>query len=85
MSLKETRARMDYQTLTEAEVEMALELSETIARAGEQAGATEFQLMIAAVTVVMGMINQQDDPNERGVMVQEVFELMWEAAGLPRT
>ena len=85
MSLKEIRARMDYQTLTESEVEAALDLSETIARAAEQAEVSEFQLMIAAVTVVMGMINQQDDPNERGVMVQEVFEHMWEAAGLPRT
>lgn len=85
MTLKKTREQLKYGTLTEAECAETVDLAEAMARTAEQAEASEFQLMVAAVTLVMGMINQQNDPNERGTMVQEVFEHMWEAAGLPRT
>jgi hypothetical protein len=85
MTLNKTRELLEYTSLSEAECEETVELSEHMRHLAEKSGVTEFQLMIASVTIVMGMVNRQNDPNERGMMVQEVFEHMWEAAGLPRT
>ena len=85
MTLNKTSELLEYTSLSEAECEETVELSERMRDLASQSGMTEFQLMIASVTIVIGMVNQQDDPNERGMMVQEVFEHMWEAAGLPRT
>jgi len=85
MTLNKTRELLEYTSLSEAECEETVELAERMRDLASQSGMTEFQLMIASVTIVMGMVNRQNDPNERGMMVQEVFEHMWEAAGLPRT
>ena len=85
MTLNKTSELLEYTSLSEAECEETVELSEHMRHLAEKSGVTEFQLMIASVTIVMGMVNRQNDPNERGMMVQEVFEHMWEAAGLPRT
>ena len=85
MTLNKTSELLEYTSLSEAECEETVELSERMRDLASQSGMTEFQLMIASVTIVMGMVNRQNDPNERGMMVQEVFEHMWEAAGLPRT
>jgi len=85
MTLNKTSELLEYTSLSEAECEETVELSERMRDLASQSGMTEFQLMIASVTIVIGMVNRQDDPNERGMMVQEVFEHMWEAAGLPRT
>ena len=85
MTLNKTSELLEYTSLSEAECEETVELSERMRDLASQSGMTEFQLMIASVTIVMGMVNRQDDPNERGMMVQEVVEHMWEAAGLPRT
>lgn len=85
MTLNKTRELLEYTSLSEAECEETVELAERMRDLASQSGVTEFQLMIASVTIVMGMVNRQNDPNERGMMVQEVFEHMWEAAGLPRT
>ena len=85
MTLNKTSELLEYTSLSEAECEETVELAERMRDLASQSGMTEFQLMIASVTIVMGMVNRQNDPNERGMMVQEVFEHMWEAAGLPRT
>ena len=85
MTLNKTSELLEYTSLSEAECEETVELAERMRDLASQSGVTEFQLMIASVTIVMGMVNRQNDPNERGMMVQEVFEHMWEAAGLPRT
>ena len=85
MTLNKTRELMQYTSLSEAECEETVELAEHVRALAAKTGVSEFQLMVASVTIVMSMVNRQDDPNERGLMVQEVFEHMWEAAGLPRT
>ena len=85
MTLNKTRELMQYTSLSEAECEETVELAEHMRDLAAKTGVSEFQLMVASVTIVMSMVNRQDDPNERGLMVQEVFEHMWEAAGLPRT
>ena len=79
-----TLGKRQGRTLDEGEMQETIELSDHIKELAAKLEVTEFQLMLASVGVVMEMVNAQPDPNERGVMVQEVFEHMWEAAGLLR-
>jgi len=84
MTLDKSRGTLSHPTLDEGEIRETIELSQHIRELAAKLEVTEFQLMIASVAVVMEMVNAEADPNERGIMVQEVFEHMWEAAGLPR-
>ena len=79
-----TLGKSQGRTLDEGEMQETIELSDHIKELAAKLEVTEFQLMLASVGVVMEMVNAQPDPNERGLMVQEVFEHMWEAAGLLR-
>lgn len=79
-----TLGKSQGRTLDEGEMQETIELSDHIRELAAKLEVTEFQLMLASVGVVMEMVNAQPDPNERGLMVQEVFEHMWEAAGLLR-
>jgi hypothetical protein len=62
MTLKKTREQLKYGTLTEAECAETVDLAEALARTAEQAEASEFQLMVAAVTLVMvsSALNEQN-------------------------
>jgi replicative DNA helicase len=84
MTFTKTRPLLTREALNEGEVRETVELSQHIKGLAEKLEVTEFQLMVASVSVVMEMVNRQADPSERGAMVQEVFEHMWEAAGLLR-
>tara|TARA_R100000306_G_C4379617_1_gene143556 strand:+ start:1425 stop:1697 length:273 start_codon:yes stop_codon:yes gene_type:complete len=84
MTFTKTRPLLTHEALDEGEVRETVELSQHIKGLAEKLEVTEFQLMVASVSVVMEMVNRQADPSERGAMVQEVFEHMWEAAGLLR-
>ena len=79
-----TLGKSQGRTLDEGEMQETIELGDHIKELAAKLEVTEFQLMLASVGVVMEMVNAQPDPNERGLMVQEVFEHMWEAAGLLR-